>query len=106
MEAVTQEPDWGDIGGAFAGGDVPPDLGDSPFEEYVPKRPPPTPRPAPIPVQAAAPARPGDIRAHPLYEEIKGRFSGRVREIGKNRRAPAPETGSSETGNDDDAPDA
>uniref|UniRef100_UPI0011AF29E5 hypothetical protein n=1 Tax=Deinococcus planocerae TaxID=1737569 RepID=UPI0011AF29E5 len=46
------------------------------------------PRPAPRPAQAAAPAasaRPGDIRAHPMYEEIKTRFSGRVREIGKNR---------------------
>ncbi|WP_216320212.1 DNA polymerase III subunit gamma/tau [Deinococcus aestuarii] len=85
VEAVTEEPDWGEIGGAVEG--PPPTLDDAPFAGLVPERPAPSPRPASRPAQAAAPAstRPGDIRAHPMYEEIKTRFSGRVREIGKNR---------------------
>ncbi|MPY67540.1 DNA polymerase III subunit gamma/tau [Deinococcus sp. SDU3-2] len=89
VEEVTQEPDWDDIGGSVDG--PPPSLEAAPFADVVPARPTPTPRPtapAPAPAQAA-PSRPGDIRAHPLYEEIKGRFSGRVREIGKNRRVQA-----------------
>ncbi|MCP2014292.1 DNA polymerase-3 subunit gamma/tau [Deinococcus sp. HSC-46F16] len=89
VEEVTQEPDWDDIGGSVDG--PAPSLEDAPFADVVSARPAPTPRPAvpaPAPAQAA-PSRPGDIRAHPLYEEIKGRFSGRVREIGKNRRVQA-----------------
>lgn len=99
VEAITQEPDWGDIGGSVGGLllEAAPDLDDSPFAEFVPKRPDPAPRaaPAPAPTPAAAPAARaviGDIRAHPMYEDIRGRFSGRVREIGKNRRVqPAPD---------------
>ncbi|MEF2279018.1 DNA polymerase III subunit gamma/tau [Deinococcus sp. YIM 134068] len=85
VEAVTEEPDWGEIGGAVEG--PPPSLDAARFAGVVPERPAPPPRPAPRPAQPAAPAnaRPGDIRAHPMYEEIRGRFSGRVREIGKNR---------------------
>ncbi|WP_261663907.1 DNA polymerase III subunit gamma/tau [Deinococcus sp. Marseille-Q6407] len=47
---------------------------------------------------AAAPIR--DIRAHPMYEDIRSRFAGQVREIGKNRTPPpsAPE----EEGGDED----
>ncbi|GAA5514028.1 hypothetical protein Dcar01_02777 [Deinococcus carri] len=96
VEVITEEPDWGDIGGEVGG--PAPTLEDAPFADAVPARPAPAPRPAARPAaQAAAPgpARPGDIRAHPMYEEIKGRFSGRVREIGKNRNpqpAAAPES--------------
>ncbi|WP_104989715.1 DNA polymerase III subunit gamma/tau [Deinococcus sp. NW-56] len=100
VEEVTQEPNWDDIGGTVDG--PPPSLEDAPFADVVPTRPAPTPRPsapAPAPAQAA-PSRPGDIRAHPLYEEIKGRFSGRVREIGKNRRVQAQAAAA-----DGDAPD-
>lgn len=32
-----------------------------------------------------------DIRAHPRYEDFRSRFSGQVREIGKNRQAPVAE---------------
>ncbi|MBB5233768.1 DNA polymerase III subunit gamma/tau [Deinococcus budaensis] len=92
VEAISEEPDWGEIGGAVEGGA--PTLDDAPFAAAVPARPAPSPRPQPQ-AQAAAAAvtappagRPGDIRAHPMYEEIKGRFSGRVREIGKNRNPP------------------
>ncbi|AFD26754.1 DNA polymerase III subunit gamma/tau [Deinococcus gobiensis] len=96
-EPITEEPDWGDLGGPVAydeGGSGVPDLSGAPFAELSAPRP--APRPAPQPAaqpqtvaQTAAPARPGDIRAHPMYEDIKGRFSGRVREIGKNRRVQA-----------------
>ncbi|RJF72128.1 DNA polymerase III subunit gamma/tau [Deinococcus cavernae] len=92
VEAITEEPDWGDIGGGLqeAG---PPSLDDAPFAEYSAPRPPPQTRPASAPQRApAAPSRPGDIRAHPLYDEVKSRFSGRVREIGKNRNYQPPET--------------
>ncbi|MFD1731963.1 hypothetical protein ACFSC4_14260 [Deinococcus malanensis] len=91
VEPITEEPDWGQIGGQFAG-EVPPDLGDSPFTEYVPQRPRPAAPPAPAAAEPSAPAtagRPADIRAHPMYEDIKSRFNGRVREIGKNRNVPA-----------------
>ncbi|WP_264777378.1 DNA polymerase III subunit gamma/tau [Deinococcus aetherius] len=99
VEAVTEEPDWGEIGGEVEGS--PPTLDDAPFAGVVPERPAPPPRPpAPRAAQAAAtPAstRPGDIRAHPVYEEIKGRFAGRVREIGKNRNPhPAASSGGDE----------
>ena len=109
VEAVTQEPDWGDIGGTFGGPDTAPDLGDSPFDEFVPKRPertPPAPRPAaqagsaPANIAPASPSRPGDIRAHPTYEEVKSRFSGRVREIGRNRRVQAAEADATEDDTD------
>ncbi|GAA5533457.1 DNA polymerase III subunit gamma/tau [Deinococcus aluminii] len=95
VEAITEEPDWGEIGGAVEG--PPPSLEDAPFAGAVPARPVPASRPEPRPTaQAAAPARPGDIRAHPMYEEIKGRFSGRVREIGKNRNPQPAATGADE----------
>ncbi|MFC4639157.1 DNA polymerase III subunit gamma/tau [Deinococcus hohokamensis] len=99
VEAISEEPAWGEIGGQLSD-EPPPDLGDSPFAEYVPPRPRPA-APAPSRVEprpqasavAPAPGRPADIRAHPMYEHIKGRFSGRVREIGKNRNVvAAPET--------------
>ncbi|MFC4427881.1 DNA polymerase III subunit gamma/tau [Deinococcus navajonensis] len=90
VEAISEEPDWGEIGGRLTD-EPPPDLGDSPFAEYVPPRPkpqvvaaPPT-TAAPAAPEAAPTGRPADIRAHPMYEHIKGRFNGRVREIGKNR---------------------
>ncbi len=92
VEAITEEPDWDDIGGPIddAG---PPTLDDAPYARLAVERPAAAPRAAPqgsaAPPPSAAPSRPGDIRAHPMYEEIKGRFSGRVREIGKNRN-PAP----------------
>ncbi|WP_415543690.1 DNA polymerase III subunit gamma/tau, partial [Deinococcus deserti] len=38
VEPITEEPDWGQIGGQLAG-EAAPDLGDSPFTEYVPQRP-------------------------------------------------------------------
>lgn len=90
VEAISEEPDWGEIGGAVEGGA--PTLESAPFADVVPARPTPAPR-APQPAASApatppAPGRPADIRAHPMYEEIKGRFSGRVREIGKNRNPP------------------
>ncbi|BBN93714.1 hypothetical protein DEGR_04470 [Deinococcus grandis] len=51
----------------------------------------------------ATPGRPGDIRAHPVYEDIRTRFSGRVREIGKNRNAPpAPDTLGADLPEEDD----
>ncbi|EYB67136.1 DNA polymerase III subunits gamma and tau [Deinococcus phoenicis] len=99
VEAITEEPDWGDIGGAVEG--PPPTLEDAPFADAVPARPVPVARPDPRPAaQAAAPARPGDIRSHPMYEEIKGRFSGRVREIGKNRN---PQPAAAAEGESEDA---
>ncbi|MFC5848332.1 DNA polymerase III subunit gamma/tau [Deinococcus petrolearius] len=113
-EPITEEPDWGDLGGAVAydeGG--PPDLGGAPFAGLSAARPAPraAPQPAPPPeahnpsrAQAAAPTRPGDIRAHPMYEDIKGRFSGRVREIGKNRRVQAEVAETA--GSDEDAAEA
>ena len=91
VEAITEEPDWGDIGGGTLEASGPPTLEDAPFAEYSAPRPAPTPRPAPAPAEApAAPAKPVDIRAHPMYDEVKARFSGRVREIGKNRNYQPP----------------
>ncbi|MFK7604207.1 DNA polymerase III subunit gamma/tau [Deinococcus sp. SM5_A1] len=109
VEAIDVEPDWDDIGGPLdvAGPSGPPGLVDAPYAGLAAPRPTPAPRaeaptlppadqaqadqPAANRVQAsAAPSRPGDIRAHPMYDEIKGRFSGRVREIGKNRNPVAP----------------
>jgi DNA polymerase-3 subunit gamma/tau len=103
VEAVTEEPDWDDIGGTVEG--PAPTLADAPFADVVPARPAPTPLPEPRPTAQAATAsapagRPGDIRAHPMYEEIKGRFSGRVREIGKNRN-PAPTVVAAEDDSED-----
>ena len=91
-EIITEEPDWDSFGAPVlddvaTSGSL---LDDAPFAEYSAPRPAPKPAPRPAPpAQTAAPARPGDIRAHPMFEDIKGRFSGRVREIGKNRRAQA-----------------
>lgn len=94
-EVITEEPDW-DSFGAPVLDDVEASgaalLDDAPFAEYSAPRPAPKPAPAPretTNARPAAPARPGDIRAHPMFEDIKGRFSGRVREIGKNRRVQA-----------------
>lgn len=110
-EVITEEPDWDDFGSLPEEAGAPL-LDDAPFAEYSAPRPAPKPvtRPAPAPTpagQGAAPARPGDIRAHPLYDEIKTRFSGRVREIGKNRKVHAAST--EDSGGDageDDASDA
>ncbi|WP_221089685.1 DNA polymerase III subunit gamma/tau [Deinococcus aquaedulcis] len=89
VEAITEEPDWDAFGAPVD--DPGPPLDDAPFAEYSVSRPPPRPAPAPAPTPAAPtpPGRPGDIRAHPMYEDIRNRFSGRVREIGKNRNTPA-----------------
>ncbi|PTA67941.1 DNA polymerase III subunit gamma/tau [Deinococcus arcticus] len=90
VEAITEEPDWDAFGAPVT--ETGPPLEDAPFAEYSVPRPPPRPAPAPaaVPTTAAAPpGRPGDIRAHPMYEDIRARFSGRVREIGKNRNTPA-----------------
>ena len=94
-EVITEEPDW-DSFGAPVLDDVEASgaalLEDAPFAEYSAPRPAPKLAPAPreaVSARPAAPARPGDIRAHPMFEDIKGRFSGRVREIGKNRRVQA-----------------
>jgi DNA polymerase-3 subunit gamma/tau len=103
-EVITEEPDWDDIGGSLdVGGplDVAGALEDAPFANLSVERPAPAPAAPPVRAPAAAaPARVGDIRAHPMYEDIKGRFSGRVREIGKNRSVPAA-PGSDEPGEDD-----
>ena len=100
VEAIDVEPDWDDIGGPLdvAAPSGPPSLEDAPYAALTVERPAPAPRPAtpPQPAVSAAPSRPGDIRAHPMYEEIKGRFSGRVREIGKNRNPVAPAVESDE----------
>ncbi|GGM11625.1 DNA polymerase III subunit gamma/tau [Deinococcus aerophilus] len=108
VEAITEEPDWDDIGGPIddAG---PPTLDDAPYASLAVERPAPVPRAAPAPTAqvtappvpaGAAPSRPGDIRAHPMYEEIKGRFNGRVREIGKNRN-PVPATAAEDEPDED-----
>ncbi|GBF06883.1 DNA polymerase III subunits gamma and tau [Deinococcus aerius] len=105
VEAITEEPAWGDIGGAVEG--PPPTLEDAPFADVVPARPSPPPRAQTRPTSqaaASAPNRPGDIRAHPMYEEIKSRFSGRVREIGKNRNShPATAAAEGDEGEDEGA---
>ena len=65
----------------------------------------PAPQEAKAPPQDArvTPGRPGDIRAHPVYEDIRTRFSGRVREIGKNRNTPpAPDTLGADLPEEDD----
>ncbi|SEJ40588.1 DNA polymerase III, gamma subunit [Deinococcus reticulitermitis] len=105
-EVITEEPNWDDFGSPPEEGGTPPLdplLDDAPFAEYSAPRP--APRPAPAPAQQlAAPTRPGDIRAHPLYDEIKNRFSGRVREIGKNRKVQAAGTeADEESAGEDDA---
>lgn len=106
VEAISEEPNWDDIGGPATQGDpvnLAVDLSDAPFANLSVERPAPTPpKPAPTPAAApTTPARVGDIRAHPMYEDIKARFSGRVREIGKNRNphatpAEVPEEGTPE----------
>ncbi|MGM9322892.1 DNA polymerase III subunit gamma/tau, partial [Deinococcus aquaticus] len=89
VEPITEEPDWNALGGPYD------DSGPlTPVQEGPPAQAPrPAPRtepaPAAAPLSAApAPSRPGDIRAHPMYEDIRSRFGGRVREIGKNRNVP------------------
>lgn len=110
-EIITEEPDWDDIGGPVDALplDVAATLEDAPFANLSVERPAPTSAPPPAraatpPAQSSAqpPARVvGDIRAHPMYEDIRGRFSGRVREIGKNRSVPA--APADEDAGDDDA---
>lgn len=96
-EPITEEPTWEDFGlppegsGDLAGGAArgEPASGAatrSVSTAAVPKPQPSTSPAAGVQVSAAVPIR--DIRAHPLYEEIRGRFSGEVREIGKNRKPP------------------
>ncbi|GHF51083.1 DNA polymerase-3 subunit gamma/tau [Deinococcus metalli] len=103
-EVITEEPDWDDLGAPLdpGGPDVEASLRDAPFANLSVERPTPAPAaPAPPPTaRTSAPARVGDIRAHPMYEDIKGRFSGRVREIGKNRSVPAAQA-DAEPGEDD-----
>ncbi|GGR57475.1 hypothetical protein GCM10008959_19060 [Deinococcus seoulensis] len=89
VEPITEEPDWNALGGPYD------DSGPlTPVQEGPPAQAPrPAPRPEPVPAAAPlsaapAPSRPGDIRAHPMYEDIRSRFGGRVREIGKNRNVP------------------
>lgn len=93
-EVITEEPNWDDIGSPpeeRSPVNLEVDLSDAPFADLRVQRPQTPPRPAAAPVaEDAAPARMGDIRAHPMYEAIKARFSGRVREIGKNRHHHAP----------------
>ncbi|GAA0503067.1 DNA polymerase III subunit gamma/tau [Deinococcus depolymerans] len=122
VEPITEEPDWNAFGGPDILGGLPPEE-DMPFGNVslpAPPSPavpetraaPPPPRPAaqdaaPAPADgrsAPAPSRPGDIRAHPHYELIRTRFSGRVREIGKNRNVPAaPVTDDSDDTDDSEA---
>ncbi|NTY00438.1 DNA polymerase III subunit gamma/tau [Deinococcus sp. JMULE3] len=113
-EVITEEPDWNAFGGPDLLGDLPPEE-DMPFADLSVPRPAPKPTPPPAPTPApqeakappqdarATPGRPGDIRAHPVYEDIRTRFSGRVREIGKNRNTPpAPDTLGADLPEDDD----
>ena len=103
-EPITEEPDWEAIGGEVEG--PVPTLEDAPFADAVPARPATTPRAEARPTaqaEAAPPTRPGDIRAHPMYEEIKKRFSGRVREIGKNRKPHASAASEESEGEDVEA---
>ncbi|MFT2721235.1 DNA polymerase III subunit gamma/tau [Deinococcus sp. A31D244] len=102
VEPITEEPDWNALGGPYD------DSGPlTPVQEGPPAQAPrPAPRPEPAPAAAPlsaapAPSRPGDIRAHPMYEDIRSRFGGRVREIGKNRNVPP-----TVTPGDDDTEDA
>ncbi|UFA51211.1 DNA polymerase III subunit gamma/tau [Deinococcus radiophilus] len=96
-EPVTEEPVWDDLGlpaemivsgGGRAGGAERAKPADAPAL---------SPRPAAsVPVSAppmttAASGAVRDIRAHPRYEDFRSRFSGQVREIGKNRQAPVAE---------------
>ncbi len=100
VEAITEEPNWDDVGDPNTTSSGPPDLEDAPYANYSVERPTPkfTLKPtlqlAPQPnelkpeataLKAGAPARIGDIRAHPMYEHIKDRFPGRMKEMGKNR---------------------
>lgn len=110
VEAITEEPDWGEIGGAIESAG-PPLLEDAPFAEYSAGIP--TTNRATAPAKAtspakaeapAAPSKPGDIRAHPMYDEVKARFSGRVREIGKNRNYQPP--AATEEASEEEATDA
>ena len=108
-EIITEEPNWEDFGAPMDEAGLPA-LDDAPFAEYSAPRPVPrpAPRPAPAPTTPAetAPSRPGDIRAHPMFEDVKGRFPGRVREIGKNRRPQVARTGAAEEGGEDTPEDA
>lgn len=103
-EVITEEPSWDDIGGSIVDSG-PPLLDDAPFAQYSAPRPAPAPRPA-APAVQAAPSKPGDIRAHPMYEDIKARFNGRVREIGKNRNYQPPAEETSEAADDTETGDA
>ncbi|GHG00359.1 hypothetical protein GCM10017783_10620 [Deinococcus piscis] len=110
-EPVTEEPAWEDFGAPAE--PAPPSGGDGPGgatrgEPAAALAPAPRPAapavrqptaPASIPAGAASGAPIRDIRAHPMYEDIRGRFAGQVREIGKNRTPPptaAPEEEASE----------
>lgn len=123
VEPITEEPDWNAFGGPDLLGGLPPEE-DMPFGNMtlpapaaraVPASqvPPPPPRSAPAPAApegptptapvTAAPSRPGDIRAHANYELIRSRFSGRVREIGKNRNVPAAPAAEDDSDDTDDS---
>ncbi|MFC4455893.1 DNA polymerase III subunit gamma/tau [Deinococcus sonorensis] len=86
-EPITQEPDWDDLGG-------PPDELPGVASAAVPDRPAPPARdvkknddvrPGPAPARGVV----QDLRGHPLYQDATRRWAGRVREIGKVRRAAA-----------------
>ena len=59
VEAITEDPDWGDIGGTIQDAG-PPLLDDAPFAEYSVERPTPQARPTPAPQSAPATA-PADL---------------------------------------------
>ncbi|MVN86967.1 DNA polymerase III subunit gamma/tau [Deinococcus sp. HMF7620] len=105
VEAITEEPDWDAFGGPVD--EAGPPLDDAPYAQFSAPKPPPRPVPTPAPAAPAeakpASGRPGDIRAHPMYEDIRGRFGGRVREIGKNRNTPAATPASTDDSAEDDA---
>lgn len=100
-EVITEEPNWDDFGGPSTETkeqSVKDSLEDAPYAEFSAKRPDtnahtePHPQPTDQPESTEEPPAQtakknlGDIRAHPMYEEVKHRFQGRVREIGKNRK--------------------
>ncbi|MFC6801641.1 hypothetical protein ACFQDE_07835 [Deinococcus caeni] len=123
VEPITEEPDWNAFGSPDLLGGLPPEE-DMPFGNVTLPAPPsravpatqvlpPPPRSAPAPAAPegptptapvmAAPSRPGDIRAHANYELIRSRFSGRVREIGKNRNVPAAPAAEDDSDDTDDS---
>ncbi|MDO4264145.1 MAG: DNA polymerase III subunit gamma/tau [Deinococcus sp.] len=110
-EPVTEEPAWEDFGppserAAPAGGDRPGGAARGEPAASAPRpaaqgerRPAAVSQATPAAQTTGAPIR--DIRAHPMYEDIRGRFAGQVREIGKNRTPPV--TAEEDAGDDEAA---